>query len=113
MTDLFMSADAYHGGSFMLAATSGFYVFFRSFAEPALPPKERVPFDFGTPDGYEFYLSVGRTVNLDKLYLKGSNPLFNDQLPHTTYDDYCKARALSRHMQNIKCAVMLVAAWVD
>ena len=113
MTDLFMTDDAYHGGAFMLAANFGFYVFFRPFAEPALPPKERVPFDFGTPDGYEFYLRVGPTVNLDKLYLKGSNPLFNDQLSHTTYDDYWKARDLSRHMKNIKCAVMVVGGWFD
>ncbi len=99
MTDLFMSDDAYHGGAFMLAANFGFYTSFKPFAEPALPPKERVPFDFGTPDGYEFYLQTGPIANLDKLYLKGSNPLFIDQLLHNTYDDYWKARDLSRHMK--------------
>ncbi len=113
MTDLFMSDDAYHGGAFMLAANFGFYTQFKPFAEPALPPKERVPFDFGTPDGYEFYLQAGPIANLDKLYLKGSNPLFIDQLLHNTYDDYWKARDLSRHMKNIKCAVMVVGGWFD
>ena len=113
MTDLFMSDDAYHGGAFMLAANFGFYTSFKPFAEPALPPKERVPFDFGTPDGYEFYLQTGPIANLDKLYLKGSNPLFIDQLLHNTYDDYWKARDLSRHMKNIKCAVMVVGGWFD
>jgi putative CocE/NonD family hydrolase len=113
MTDLFMTDDAYHGGAFMLAANFGFYVQFKPFAEPAPPPKNRMPFDFGTPDGYEFYLEAGPTLNLDKLYLKGSNPLFNDQLLHNTYDDYWKARDLSRHMKNIKCAVMVVGGWFD
>jgi len=113
MTDLFMSDDAYHGGAFMLAANFGFYTQFKPFAEPALPPKERVPFDFGTPDGYEFYLQAGPIANLDKLYVKGSNPLFIDQLLHNTYDDYWKARDLSRHMKNIKCAVMVVGGWFD
>jgi len=113
MTDLFMGDDAYHGGSFMLAANFGFYVNFKPFAEPSLPPKHSVPFDFGTPDGYEFYLKAGPTSNLDKLYLKGSNPLFNDQLAHDTYDAYWKARDLSRHMKNIKCAVMTVGGWFD
>jgi putative CocE/NonD family hydrolase len=113
MTDLFFTDDAYHGGAFMLAANFGFYVSFKPMPEPSLPPKTPVPFDFGTPDGYEFYLKAGATRNLDKLYLKGSNPLFNDQLSHTTYDDYWKARDLSRHMKNIKCAVMTVGGWFD
>jgi len=113
MTDLFSTDDAYHGGAFMLAANFGFYTAFTPMPEPAEPPKTRVPFDFGTPDGYEFYLKAGATRNLDKLYLKGSNPLFNDQLLHTTYDDYWKVRDLSRHMKNIKCAVMTVGGWFD
>ena len=70
-------------------------------------------FDPGTPDGYEFFLNAGPTINLEKLYLKGSNPLFTDQLMHTTYDDYWKQRDLSRHMKNIKCAVMTVGGWFD
>jgi putative CocE/NonD family hydrolase len=113
MTDLFFGDDAYHGGAFMLAANFGFYTSFAPMTEPAPPPKMRVPFDFGTVDGYEFYLNVGATRNLDKLYLKGSNPLFNDQLSHNSYDDYWKARDLSRHMKNIKCAVMTVGGWFD
>ncbi|HEX4809674.1 MAG TPA: CocE/NonD family hydrolase [Bryobacteraceae bacterium] len=113
MTDLFMGDDAYHGGGFMLAANFGFYVSFKPFAEPSLPPKNNTPFDFGTPDGYGFYLKAGPTSNLDKLYLKGSNPLFKDQVAHTTYDAYWKARDLSRHMKNIKCAVMTVGGWFD
>ena len=113
MTDLFLSDDAYHGGAFMLAANFGFYVFFKPFAEPAMPPKTPVPFDFGTPDGYEFYLRAGSLDSLNKTYLKESNSLFTDQMVHSTYDDYWKARDLSRHMKNIKCAVMTVGGWFD
>src|SRR5437879_11130907 len=111
MTNRIMGDDAYHGGGFMLAANSGFYTFFKPFAEPSLPPKVNESFDFGTPNGYEFYLRAGSTSNLDRLYLKGSNPLFNDQLLHTTYDAYWKARNLAPHMRNIKCAVMTVGGW--
>ena len=113
MTDLFLGDDAYHGGAFMLAANFGFYTSFKPFTEPALPPKNQARFDPGTPNGYEFFLNAGPTVNLDREYLKGSNPLFTDQLMHTTYDDYWKARDLSRHMKNIKCAVMTVGGWFD
>jgi len=113
MTDLFLSDDAYHGGAFMLAANFGFYMSFRPFSEPALPSKVLVPFDFGTPDGYDFFLRAGSIDDLNKRYLKQSNGLFNDQMAHATYDDYWKARDLSRHMKNIKCAVMVVGGWFD
>src|SRR5215469_13649480 len=55
MTNLFMGDDAYHGGAFMLDANFGFYVFFRPQDNPTLPVRS-VPFDFGTPNGYDFYL---------------------------------------------------------
>jgi putative CocE/NonD family hydrolase len=113
MADLFMGDDAYHGGAFMLAANFSFYSAFKPFLEPAATPKVRVPFEFGTPDSYDFYLRAGAISNLDKLYLKESNPLFNDQVAHNTYDDYWKARDISRHMNNIKCAVMTVGGWFD
>ena len=113
MTDLFLGDDAYHGGGFMLAANFGFYSQFKPMTEPGPPPKASVPFDFGTPDGYEFYLRMGSTSELNRKYLKESNWLFNDQLKHTVYDGYWKARDLSRHMKNIKCAVLTVGGWFD
>jgi len=45
--------------------------------------------------------------------LKGSNWLFLDQTKHTTYDAYWQARDLSRHMKNVKCAVLVVGGWYD
>ena len=112
MTNLFMGDDGYHGGAFMLDANFGFYTFFKPQENPT-KPKPSVLFDFGTPNAYEFYLKAGSTSNLDKLYLKGANPLFNDQMYHTTYDDYWKARDLSQHMKNIHCAVLTVGGWFD
>jgi putative CocE/NonD family hydrolase len=112
MTNLFIGDDAYHGGAFMLGANFGFYASFKPQENPT-KPQRAIPFDFGTPNGYEFYLNAGPTSNLDKLYLKGTNPLFNDQVAHTTYDDYWKARDLSQHMKNIRCAVLTVGGWFD
>ena len=112
MTDLFLGDDGYHGGAFMLSANFGFYAFFHPQKEPQTP-KQTVPFDFGTPDSYEFYLKAGNIMNLDKQYLKGSNWLFLDQAKHTTYDAYWQARDLSRHMKNVKCAVLVVGGWYD
>lgn len=113
MTDLFKGDDAYHNGAFKLAANFGFYTSFKPMTEPWLPAKVTVPFDMGTPNGYEFYLNVGATSNLDKNYLKGSNWLFVDQLRHTVYDDYWKARDISQHMNKVTCAVLTVGGWFD
>ncbi len=113
MTNLFLGDDSYHGGAFMLAANFGFYTSFKPIDKPAKPAKVEVPFEMGTPDGYEFYLKAGPTANLDKVYLKGSNPLFADQLYHDTFDEYWKVRDLSQHMHNVHCAVMTVGGWYD
>ena len=113
MTDLFMGDDAYHGGAFMLQANFGFYNFFKPRAEPGLPPRTREAFDWGAADGYDFFLKMGPLANADKLYFKGKNFLWNDQVSHNTYDSYWQARDLSRHMKNIKCAVLVVGGWFD
>jgi uncharacterized protein len=113
MTNLFLGDDSYHGGAFMLAANFGFYTFFKQIDTPAKPPKVEVPFEMGTPDGYEFYLKAGPTANLDRVYLKGNNSLFADQLYHDTFDEYWKVRDLSPHMHNVHCAVMTVGGWYD
>lgn len=112
MTDLFMGDDAYHGGAFMLAANFGFYAFFKPQANPQLPAKDSVPFDFGTKNGYDFYLGVGPLGNLSKL-LSGYSELFDDQMHHDTYDEYWKVRNLAPHMKNIHCAVLTVGGWFD
>jgi hypothetical protein len=114
MTDLFVGADdSYHGGAFMLSATFGFYGPFFHPQDGPQTPKPTVPFDYGTPDSYKFFLQAGNIANLDKLYLKGSNWLFNDQAKHNTYDSYWQARDLSRHMKNVHCAVLVVGGWYD
>jgi len=112
MTDLFMGDDAYHGGAFMLAANFGFYSSFQPQDNPQLPPKTFVPFDFGTQDGYEFYLNAGPLANLGKL-LAGKSVLWDDQIHHDVYDEYWKARNLAPHLKNIHCAVLTVGGWFD
>jgi putative CocE/NonD family hydrolase len=112
MTDLFMGDDAYHGGAFMLEANFDFYSSFKPQDNPQLPQKTFVPFDYGTKDGYEFYLKVGPLGNLSK-FLTGRSALWDDQLHHDTYDDYWNVRNLAPHMNNIHCAVLTVGGWFD
>ena len=112
MTDLFKGDDSYHGGAFMLSANFGFYAFFYPQTEPQTP-HPTVGFDFGTPDSYRFYLDAGNLADMEAKNLKGSNWLYIDQMKHDTYDDYWQSRDLSRHMKNVKCAVLVVGGWYD
>jgi putative CocE/NonD family hydrolase len=112
MTDLFLGDDSYHGGAFMLSAGFGFYAPFFHAQKNPLDAEREVPFDFGTPDTYNFYLQAGNVANLDK-YIPGQAMLFDDQYKHDTYDDYWQSRDLSRHMKNVKCAVLVVGGWFD
>jgi hypothetical protein len=112
MTDLFLGDDSYHGGAFMLSANFGFYApFFHAQQNPILA-QPMIPFNFGTPDSYAFYLHAGNIANLDQ-YLTSPKWLFDDQYKHDTYDDYWQPRDLSRHMKNVKCAVLVVGGWFD
>jgi uncharacterized protein len=113
MTDLFLGDDSYHGGAFMLDANLGFYLFFKPFPEPSLPKKNEGGDVYQTPDDYKEYLKDGSLSEMEKKYLNGSNPLYLDQMNHDTYDDYWQARDLSRHMKNVKCAVLTVGGWFD
>ncbi len=112
MTNLFMGDDAYHGGAFMLAANFGFYSFFKPQQNPQLPARGSSPFDWGTKDGYDFFLNAGPLSNLRK-YLEGRSALWDDQVNNDTFDDYWKARDLAPHMKNIHCAVLTVGGWFD
>ena len=111
--DLYMGDDAYHNGAFMLAANFGFYVSFKPRAGLEFPPARQREFDYGTNDGYDFYLAMGPTSNAKKIYLKDSNFYWDDQVQHTNYDDYWKARDISAHMGNVHCAVLTVGGLFD
>ena len=127
MTDLFFTDDGYHGGAFQIAANFGFYTSFRprdpvpcsippcksAGGEPTPPPKLNTPFDYGTSDGYRFFLDHAVPLSkLDSLFGE-PNWLYQDQVHHSTYDSYWQTRDLSRHMHGVKCAVLTVGGWFD
>jgi len=112
MTNLFLGDDSYHGGAFMLSAGYGFYAPFFHPQKNPVEPGPMTPFNFGTPDSYEFYLKAGNVADLDK-YLTGPTWMWDDQYKHDTYDEYWKERDLSPHMKNVRCAVLVVGGWYD
>jgi putative CocE/NonD family hydrolase len=113
VTDYYMGDDSYHNGAFMLAHRFNFYMGFRARDGDPEPPQPALPFQFGTPDGYEFFLEMGSLANADEKYFKHRQPLWNLNLDHTTYDDVWQSRAIWKYLKNIKPAVMLVGGWYD
>ncbi|HEX8924768.1 MAG TPA: CocE/NonD family hydrolase, partial [Terriglobales bacterium] len=108
MANLYMNDDAYHGGAFMLSANFGFYVFFKQQKNP-VDHWERPSFDYGTQNGYNFFLRNEPIVWLSRV----NNPLWDDNIKHPTYDSYWKMRDLVPNMRNVKCAVLTVGGWFD
>jgi putative CocE/NonD family hydrolase len=113
VTDLYMGDDAYHNGAFMLEANFSFYTFFKPRAGLEFPPAHWPEFDYGTNDGYDFYLAMGPLSNAKKLYVKDTNFYWDDQVEHPNYDDYWKARNIAAHLRNVHCAVLTVGGLFD
>ncbi|MEO8362293.1 MAG: CocE/NonD family hydrolase [Vicinamibacteria bacterium] len=110
IADLFRGDDAFHNGAFMLAANYGFYVNFVEQKNPTLPV-EGSSFDYGTPDGYEYYLKLGTMAKaLDTVTGK---EYFRAYVEHSTYDDFWKSRDISTHMKSITPAVLLTGGLFD
>lgn len=113
VTDLYMGDDAYHNGAFMLEANFEFYTFFKPRTGLEYPPKQFESFNYGTSDGYDFYLAMGPLSNAKKLYLKDANFYWDNQVQHANYDEFWKSRDISAHMKNVHCAVMVVGGLFD
>ena len=113
VTDLYLGDDAYHNGAYMLAANFGFYRFFYERKGPPAPPDRLAPFDYRTPDAYDFFLHIGPLSNANLDYFKDQNRYWNEMVENTTYNDYWKARAIWKYLKGIKPAVMTVGGFFD
>jgi putative CocE/NonD family hydrolase len=113
VTDYYLGDDVYHNGAFMLAHRFSFYVGFLPRAGGPAPPPAALPFQYGTPDGYQFYLDMGPLANAEERDFKHQQPFWTLNVEHTTYDDVWQSRAIWKHLTGIKPAVMLVGGWYD
>ncbi|MFL6350634.1 MAG: CocE/NonD family hydrolase [Bryobacteraceae bacterium] len=112
VSDLYMGDDAFHNGAFFLIANFSFYTSFGKQNNPQRPEHER-RFDYGTKDGYRFYLDMGSLVNADEKYFKFKDPYWTDIIKHPNYDAFWKSRNILPHLKNIKPAVLVVGGWFD
>ena len=112
VSEWFIGDDFRHNGALYLAHA---FRFLSAFGQPLTKPTRQspVPFDYETPDGYEFYLNLGPLDEVQKKHFE-KNVIFWDELhQHGVYDDFWKARTILPHLKNIKPAVMTVGGWFD
>jgi len=113
IADWFAGDDWHHNGALFLPHAFDFLAFF---GHPRHEPTRKEPperFDYGTPDGYTFYLDMGPLSNVNKKYFKDDVPFWNEMLQHANYDDFWTARNLRPHLKNIRPAVLTVGGWFD
>ncbi|MFN0177855.1 MAG: CocE/NonD family hydrolase [Gemmatimonadales bacterium] len=112
VTDWFLGDDWRHNGALFLHDA---FDFIAIFGQPRpKPTRERVPpFNYGTPDGYQFFLRDGSLADLSARHLGDRIPFWNDIRRHSTYDAFWKARTPLPHLTNVKPAILTVGSWFD
>jgi uncharacterized protein len=110
--DWFIGDDFRHNGALYLAHAFRFLSFF---GQPLAKPTRQspVPFDYETPDGYEFYLNLGPLDEVQKSRFEKKVIFWDELNEHGVYDDFWKQRTILPDLKNIKPAVMTVGGWFD
>jgi len=112
IADWFVGDDFHHNGTFYLAHA---FRFFSGFGQQLEEPTREnpKPFDYKTPDGYEFYLNIGPLANIESKFFKGKIQFWSEFMEHGTYDRFWQERDLRPHLKNVRAAVMTVGGWFD
>src|SRR5712664_308210 len=109
--DQFFGDDYHSGGAYQLMyGFNWMSTNARARVAPSERPVER--FDYGTPDGYRFFLDPGAAANAQK-YFADEVPTWNDHMAHSTYDEYWQARNVPKDLDHVTHPVLIVAAWFD
>ncbi len=111
-TDWFLGDDTHHNGAFFLTSTFNFMAACgRKGTGTSMSCGQ--PFDFGTTDGYQFFLNLGPLANAETKYFKGEVPGWTEMMEHGTYDSLWQSRNILRHVKNITPAVLTVGGLYD
>ncbi|UCE06119.1 MAG: CocE/NonD family hydrolase [bacterium] len=110
--DMWIGDDFHHNGAFRLMYTFGWLSWnARTRTRPSESRSQG--FDYGTPDGYKFFLELGPVSNVDKLYFHNNVPTWNQYMEHGDYDEYWKEQDVLQYLNNITHPILNVAGWFD
>lgn len=113
IADWFLGDDMHRHGAFNLQMAFGFFSGFGLPRPELTEGKDEPPFNFGTHDGYQFYLDMGTVANSEKNHFKGSIPFWREIMQHPNYDEFWQSRNLPQHLKNVKAAMLTVGGWYD
>jgi len=111
-SDMWIGDDFHHNGAFRLMYTFGWLSSNAALREGATE-KQSSRFDYGTPDGYKFFLELGSVSNVNKKYFHNRVPTWNEYMEHGDYDEYWKNQGVLQHLNNIDHSILNVAGWFD
>jgi len=110
--DQWIGDDYYHNGAFRLM-----YAFDWTWqcAQTREGPTETEPgaYDYGTSDGYRFFLELGSIANVNERCFHDRIPMWNELIEHWRYDEYWQAKNLFKDLDNITIPVLNVIGWFD
>src|SRR4029077_7262426 len=105
--------DFFHHGAFSLSHA---FPFFDRFGDPRGPQptmeRKKNP-NYGTQDGYRFFLDIGPLKNVNPRHYKNQISFWNEMMDHPTYDKFWQDRNLLPHLKRVAPAVMTVGGWYD
>lgn len=111
-SDMFIGDDFHHNGAFRLMYAFS-WLAGNARTRSGQTTERGGSFDYGTPDGYNFFMEVGTAGSIDSLYFHGEVPAWNDFMDHPDYDEYWQAQNILEHLNDIRPAVLNVAGWFD
>ncbi len=111
-SDMWIGDDFHHNGAFRLMYTFG-WLSGNAAVRSGPSTKRGARFDYGTTNGYKFFLELGPVSNVDKKYFHQNVPTWNEYMEHGDYDEYWKRQDVLPHLNNIQHAILNVAGWFD
>jgi putative CocE/NonD family hydrolase len=111
-SDMWIGDDFHHNGAFRLMYTFG-WLSSNAAVRTGASEKRSARFDYGTPDGYRFFLDLGPLSNVNKLYFKNRVPTWNEYMEHGDYDEYWQIQNVLQYLDDIEHAILNVAGWFD
>jgi putative CocE/NonD family hydrolase len=104
--DMFMNDDFHHNGAFRLSYGFEYAVLTEAAKTDSL-------YNFGQYDTYDWYLKLGALSNVNKKYLHGSLPTWNNFVAHPNYDTFWQKQALAYRLDTPRTAIQHVSGWWD
>ncbi len=104
MGDAWLGDDFFHNGAFRLS-------YGYEYATEMESTKENFKLKFDSDDLYDWYLHMGPLSNINKDYLHGKIPTWNNFVEHPAYDEFWKGKSLAHALHQATVPNLNVAGW--